>query len=136
MSQVFTAQQLANILCCSTDALRDIPGFPRPVESTGPEGEVISGYLVEDYAAWCQSLGDASKLESRKLIGAAEAAEILGTDIAHVVQMTLRPMPRFDPLCPRPIYIGGEAAVFIREEVIAFRDRRTIMENMAGGSVH
>jgi hypothetical protein len=133
---VFSPEQIAEILGCGIDALNDIPNFPPLVARTNQDGDAVTGYRVADYAEWCQSLGDASKFESRKLISATEAAEILGTDIAHVVQMTLRPMPRFDPLCPRPIYIGGEAAVFVLQEIEAFRDKRALMEQMAGGSVH
>jgi hypothetical protein len=132
---VFDLGHVAELLGCATDALSDIQNFPKAIEGVNSMGEAVVGIHVADFCGWCETLSAETKRRSRSLIGASEAAEVLGVDAATLAQMTTRGMPRFDPTAMAPIYVN-DTALFIFEEIVAFRDRHTAMAQLACRTVH
>jgi hypothetical protein len=133
--EIFSPEQIADVLGTTAEALREIQGFPSLIDGIDSQGEAVTGYSQAQFADWCAHLSQESKRKARTLIDLATAAEIIGADVDHLVQTVTPGMPRYDRMAPRPVY-AGEAAVFIKEEVLAYRDRRTAMAQLVGRTVH
>lgn len=136
MSPVFTLEQVAKILGCSVDALRDVQGLPPVNDGADLSGETVSGYSVKDFLHWGERCTYAAISGTRELIGLQQTADLLNIGVVHLAQASMPGMPRFDPQMPRPLSLQGDLIGFVKQEILAYRDQRAVMAAQSRGSVH
>jgi hypothetical protein len=130
MSELFTADYVAEVLGVHVDALRDIPDFPPLIERGG-----ITGYCADAFLRWGEaihrkSISDGS---TREIVSLFEAADLLGASVREMAQMHMKGAPRFDPFLPRALSIHGELIGFLKDEILRYRAQRDAMAEQAGG---
>jgi hypothetical protein len=129
---VFSAEQVAETLGCTVDALRDIPGFPRPVESTGADGEVATGYGAADVAQWVDRLTSDARRRSRAVMSPEEAARLLGVESDYLGQAATPGMPRYDRHVPSPVFLATSPDLSARRSSPSVTDAPRWRVRLAG----